>query len=551
MKVSTSGGKEPRSIWWSHVLGTDSSASNWRNVDTTYSISVADGCSGENDTTSIRVDYLARLQLELSVDTAICYGTEADIYALLTGGDSLNYSFKWTDGLNPVYRHTVTPTKPEYYGVTASDNCTQGNLVDSLLVVVFPEIDVSITGKDTACSGEKVLLRGLVTGGRVATYQFSWSDGLGNGINANANPIGDTTFSFVVSDGCSKNDTAFKAIKVRQPLSIQLSNDTSICNGDSSIIKAEGFGGVSGQYDFFWDGGLGAGASHTVAPRFTTNYRVTLNDGCSNFAEKTLKITVIPRLNIAFYPNPLKQCLGDGIQFFNTTSNIENAKFLWKFGDGQTSTEEAPRQVYNGIGYFDVSLFIENQFGCSSETTRDSSVEILQNPIAHFTPNPDVVNILDPTYLFTNSTQFANQYAWTFGDGDVSDVFEPSHSYSDTGYYWVTLNVENEIGCKDNFDQRVRVKDLVYLHIPNSFTPNGDGLNDQFHPQIRGVRDYEFSVYNRWGEKIFFTRLLEDSWDGLDQKGNSLQSGVYWYEITGKDIDRNKVYDSGAIMLFR
>jgi len=551
MKVSTSGGKSPRNIWWSHALGTDSFAANWNNVDTTYQIHVSDGCTGENDTNTIRIQYLTDLQLELSKDTTICQGTEADIFARLKGGDSLNYAYKWSDGLPDIYRHIVTPTKPEYYAVTATDNCSKTELVDSLLVVVYSEISVSINAQDTACSGEKILLRGLVNGGRVATYQFSWNDGLGNNPNANANPTSDTTYSLIVSDGCSENDTAFKKIIVRDPLSIVLSNDTSICSGDSIDVISKGQGGLSNQYDFYWDGGPGVGNKHRIAPRFTTTYLVTLNDGCSNFAEKSMEVTVIPRPNVAFYPNPTKQCLGEGVQFYNTTSNISNAKFLWKFDDGQESTLESPRHVYNQTGYFDVSLFIENEFGCTSETTRDSAVQILQTPLAAFATDPEVVDILNPTYNFINNSQFADKYSWTFGDGTSDTLRDTEHTYSDTGYYWVGLEVENSIGCKDNAALLVRVKDLVLVYVPNAFTPNNDNTNDRFHPNVRGIRDYEFSIYNRWGERLFFTRSAEDSWTGLDPNGKPFPSGVYWYILTGKDIDRNKIQETGKILLLK
>lgn len=551
MRVEGEGGKSPYYFNWSHGLGNMQQVVNWVNVDTTYMVRLTDGCSGIGDSAAIRIRYLAPLRVEMSSDTAICLGTSADIYALASGGDSTNYSFRWTDGLPAIYRHNVSPVRAERYAVVLSDACSKTSVTDSVLVVVYPALTVSIIGPDTLCNGERVLLRGNVTGGRVSTYQFSWNGGLGNMVNANANPQQDTTYRLIVSDGCSENDTAFKSLIVREPLKLTLSPDASICNGDSITALASGSGGLRGKYNFFWDNGVGYGPSQILKPRFTTTYKVTLNDACSNYAEEQLTVTVHPSPNVSFYPNPTKRCVGEDIQFENTTPNISRSTFDWDFGDGSNSSAESPLHSYNSAGTYNVSLRVTNEFSCEGSRTSPAIVEILESPKAVFVADPPEADILNPEINFINQSRFADAYNWYFGDGYGDTNMHTSHSYLDTGYYSVELEVRNAIGCTDRVGGIVRIKDIVLLHIPNAFTPDHDEYNETFKPYVRGLRNYEFRVYDRWGELLFRTDRSETGWPGMHSDGTEYPMGVYWYTIEGLDVDRNKVRESGTFLLLR
>jgi gliding motility-associated-like protein len=551
MHVKASGGLKPYNFFWSHALGTDSSAINWKNVDTTYSIILSDACSGLNDTSEINVKYLKPLQLNMSSDTAICYGTPANLVASVKGGDSVNYNYTWSGGLSNFYRHQVNPTSISKYFVTVSDGCSQAYAYDSILLVVHPPLKVAILGKDTICHGERIPLEALATGGRITTYLFSWSDGLGTSSIANANPLIDTTYSVIISDGCTKNDTAYKRITVRPQLELTKRTDTTICSGDSVNLMAFGKGGLSNGYTYFWNNGVGYGAMNKVGPRFTTKYHITLNDGCSNFAEDSVLITVIPTPNISFYMDPIRQCVGNSVQFNNTTANVSLSKFLWQFGDGASSTSESTSHSYSKVGIYDVRLKITNEFKCSDELLKTAAIEIIEAPKASFTYTPKVATILSPLFNFTNTSTHANHFNWSFGDGFGDTILNPSHTYADTGYYWVDLNVSNDIGCTDFVSEYLRVKEEVLFHIPNAFTPNNDVNNETFRPYVRGMKTYELSVYNRWGELLFKTNDVLIGWNGKNPSGGYYPNGVYMYEINGLDIDRNKVYDTGTFMLLR
>jgi gliding motility-associated-like protein len=129
-----------------------------------------------------------------------------------------------------------------------------------------------------------------------------------------------------------------------------------------------------------------------------------------------------------------------------------------------------------------------------------------------------------------------------------------NHTYDSIGCYQVVLVASAQDGCTDTTVQVVCVKDEVIIYVPNTFTPDGDGLNDIFLPILTaGYRPgtYEFAIYNRWGERFFYTEDVDQGWDGTF-KGNEVQVGTYTYTIKFKSSMDNNVYTyNGHVNLIR
>ena len=110
-------------------------------------------------------------------------------------------------------------------------------------------------------------------------------------------------------------------------------------------------------------------------------------------------------------------------------------------------------------------------------------------------------------------------------------------------------------GCSDTAYQVITVKDVVILYVPNTFTPNEDGLNELFIPQLTAGYDrdqgYEFTIYDRWGEQIFQSTQVLEGWDGTFQ-GKLVQNGTYIWKIRFKDSMSNRIYEEhGHVNLVR
>ncbi|MBM3185170.1 MAG: gliding motility-associated C-terminal domain-containing protein, partial [Bacteroidetes bacterium] len=153
--------------------------------------------------------------------------------------------------------------------------------------------------------------------------------------------------------------------------------------------------------------------------------------------------------------------------------------------------------------------------------------------------------ITNPVFEFTNTSMNATSYEWSFGDNTFTDFINTTHTYDEYGVYTVMLVAYAQDGCSDTAYQVITVKDVVIVYVPNTFTPNEDGMNDLFIPQLTAgydrSRGYEFNIYNRWGEIIFKSTQVLEGWDGT-YNGVSVQNGTYIWTIRFKDYMSNKIY---------
>jgi gliding motility-associated-like protein len=128
---------------------------------------------------------------------------------------------------------------------------------------------------------------------------------------------------------------------------------------------------------------------------------------------------------------------------------------------------------------------------------------------------------------------------WTFGDphsgiDNSSGEHDPWHIYSNVGTYEVWLVIENEYGCRDSVSRQIFVEDIWTFYAANAFTPNGDGTNDLFIPQSTNLdySTFEFYIYDRWGENIYYTTDINSPWDGRAKDGDKIvQQEVYTWVV--------------------
>ena len=165
-----------------------------------------------------------------------------------------------------------------------------------------------------------------------------------------------------------------------------------------------------------------------------------------------------------------------------------------------------------------------------------------------------------PIY-FVNKSKYCTQswtevsnisFRWYFGDGKTSVLAEPDHTYDKDGNYIVSLVSSSSFGCKDSVA-------LIYLNItgsemdvPNVITPNNDGMNDYFKPEVTGLVQYKCTIYNRNGEKIYDWHGMDGQWDGKVKNTNDdAAAGVYYYLIEGTGSDGRNFTKKGFVHLSR
>jgi len=197
-----------------------------------------------------------------------------------------------------------------------------------------------------------------------------------------------------------------------------------------------------------------------------------------------------------------------------------------------------------------------NNGSCHNESI--VTVFIHPKPIADFQINPESTTMLEPIVDFidlssSNTIPASLTYSWDL-DG-IATITEQSFSYafySDAGNFEVELIVTDVNGCTASKTRTLLIEGEFGIYIPNTFTPNGDGINDIVSPQGFGIDEvnFTFSVFDRWGQVIFVSNSIDQAWDGTIA-GKLVDSGAYVWSVEFQDFNEIKHRKTGNINVLR
>lgn len=331
-------------------------------------------------------------------------------------------------------------------------------------------------------------------------------------------------------------------------------NGSAVCDGDAVTIGIEATGGDGSFFTYAWDPNVSFFAEQELYPEETTAYVITTEDGCSDPAVDTINVFVYqPHSAVVETSDPL--CYGNTgyITVEGDPPLITDYGYEWNSNPPNiTNTIYGPAATTYNV------TITEMESGCQFDTS--ITIPFYPNVSAYFTPNPNggCLSEADPVAEFLDLSVGAVSGTWDFGDGTTEDYMfgqYPIHEYADTGVYEVALYVENDLGtCTDEFTFELCVQPEFKLWIPNSFTPDGDGLNDFFEIVSSGIAEFEMLISSSWGTKIHRMTSIDDPpWDGT-YKGNPVQQDRYIYEVIakGRHLGGVKFYKgSGYIHVIR
>lgn len=212
---------------------------------------------------------------------------------------------------------------------------------------------------------------------------------------------------------------------------------------------------------WLWD--LGNGSTSSVPNPTSTyvtpgNYTIKLtvtNSSGSNTITKTNFITVNAGPTAAFSSSGTSGCAPHTVNFTDQTTGA--VQWEWNFGDGATSSQQNPSHTYTISGSFNVYLKATNSQGCSNITYKQQYVKVGTGATPTFTANIPNLCALPVTVNFVNNTISDGNlsFSWNFGDGATSTVQNPSHTYTSSGTFTVTLNVQSSDGCSSSSQQTI------------------------------------------------------------------------------------------------
>ena len=333
-------------------------------------------------------------------------------------------------------------------------------------------------------------------------------------------------------------------IDVLTPIAFTLTpQDRTICRGDSVKLVVGSTGG-SQNYAYVWNPpvflGSPTGSVQYGYPLGTTIYNLTGYDiACPNYTiNHTFTVLVnqppMPNLQLDRERGCEPLCL-----FYNTQTQNESAITTYDFGGTHVMQSDSFSYCLDEPGTYNLKILSKGKNGCSGVYQYPAPIVVWPKPHSDFSWTPEVVTTSDNNVTFLPTSKYGpvTSINWMFtGTGidgyDTTNLKNPQRVYENTGRFPIMLIQRTENGCVDSLIKYIDVTDDLNVFIPNSFTPNGDGLNDVFLIKGLGFKTENFSMelFDRWGQSLFFSKDVTKGWDG-SVKGQPVQDGVYIYKI--------------------
>lgn len=386
---------------------------------------------------------------------------------------------------------------------------------------------------------------------------FSWDFGVSS-INSDTSNLANPSYNYadtgtyvvtlIANPGKPCADTTQRTFYVYPPLNISFPPNNKQC------LKGNAFSfSVTGNYlpltTFKWN--FSAAATPSISTIKNPTNIVYSSPGkfyvkliakqltCIDSVIDTIKVIGRPKAKINNLPTSL--CDPANVAFSNGSICDLPMTYFWNFSNGNTSTEYEPVQLFSPPGIYGVTLTATTHSICiDTSIVSVSNVTVNPSPHAGFTFSPQITTIFDPEITINNMASWdAVSWLYLFGDGSSSVYPYEKHIYEEYGDYLIDQTVTNTFGCSDKISQTVKILPEFRFWIPNAFTPDENALNDVFKPIVIGVVNYEFEIFDRWGEKIFKTNSTKQGWNGF-YKSQECKQDIYVWRITFKNIVSKK-----------
>lgn len=309
------------------------------------------------------------------------------------------------------------------------------------------------------------------------------------------------------------------------------------------------------------------GKTEYVVVKFTTpvytggTYQLSLkagNDGTILVDEcgqempiQTLPFITADTVNASFTYTAVYGCQRDTFLFSHNGAHNVNS-WNWTINT-ITATTQNHTIIFPATSTNDIQLIVSNGVCKDTATTQ----VVLSNEVKASFTMPDIICPEDPLEVVNTSTGQISSWLWKYDVVGSSTVKDPPPFLFPTinreAYYTVKLLAYNSsLGCADSARKTLTVLDHCLIEVPSGFTPNNDGLNDFFQPHNALKADnYEFKVYNRWGQLVFQSRNWREKWDGKII-GAYQTTGVFVWMLSYTHRDTGKqVFRKGTVTLIR
>ena len=467
---------------------------------------------------------------------------------------------------------------PGFYDIelqTESNNGCLDTLVQT--IEIFP-IPTAMFDFDSVCYPFATTFTDLSSVGGVYTVtDWVWKFGddvIENGVQNPTHAYSvwgdyDVQLTVTTDAGCNA-DTTLSPVRVYPKPQADFADDLANCLADTTAfvdLSTLENGPTDFITDWNWNFADGTNSAnqdtvhlYLVPDLYNVELAVTTNNGCQDTTTRVVEIFPLPEVNFTVDTN--QGCQPFKAYFVDQTfipAPYGLSAWEWNFGD-EPGTVSSPNPVHTywdqelgdfDIGLYSVSLEVTSANGCVSDTIYIDYMTEYPKPDALFSVDPERTDILFPKFSITDlSSPNVIEWYYTWGDGATSSLQNPNHEYQDTLTYDIVQYVTTQFGCTDTAEVQVIVDPEFRFYIPTGFTPDADGINEEFFGSGIGVKDYNMKIYDRWGEMIFESNEYDYHWDGT-YMGQQVQKGVYTYNFNIMDVKGEPHIYRGHVTLFR
>jgi len=475
-----------------------------------YHVIASGSCGADTAFVTVNVTNLPSVNITQSGNVVICSGTQATLNA--TGSGTIQWSTGQTGpGIS-------TGTAGMIYA-TVTNSC--GTAIDSVQITTSntAAVQISPSGPLSLCSGDSIQLTANGSG------TFSWNTGE-TAASIYVSAAGTYIVNLISACGTAA-DTVIVSNNGQAPAAqIIPAGPTGLCSGQVLNLTASGGGNYS------WNTGQTT-AGITVSNPGT--YSVIVSNACgSDTAFVTITADTAPSVTID-QGTDSTICSGQTM----TLSATGNGALTWSGGQTGSSIQVSTAGSY----------YVVNTNGCGTDTA--FFTVSVSTVTAQFTADPYSGQV--PLMVqFDNTSTGAVTYGWTFGDGETSSLSEPSHLFESPGDFLVILTATNSDGCQDTASALISVDSCMYTaYLPNTFTPNNDGINDEYFIKGECIRFIQVYIYNRWGAEVYSWEDINGTWKGQSHTDAAVPEGTYVYVADVLDYNGKDHHYTGMITLVR
>ncbi len=524
-------------------------------VTTTYFVRAEGNCNNTSCTSvTVTVNQSGADPTSIAAgNTNLCPG-QSTVLSVVGGSLGTGATWEWYSGSCggiPVGQGntiSVSPTSNTTYFVRAEGTCGNSACASVAITVGVGTADPTAATviNDNICPGDTAQV--FVTGGVLpAGYTWVWYTGtcgaipIGIGDTISVTPNATTTY-YVRATGTCGNTNCTSATVTVLPGSVAatgvLFDNNNFCPGESATLTVDGGSLVAGAQWIWYENGcggtsIGTGNSLTVTPSSTTSYYVRAEGGtCGNTSCANVSINVS---DAYAYMVPFDTECGIGQAFTLNNGLPEGGTYS---GTGVSGNIFDPAVAGEGTHSITYTFVADN--GCVASATADIQINastIVASAVTEIESCSD--GGVTVVVTATGGSGFYN-YKWSNGQtGNPLTYVEP-------GTYSVTVI--------DGEDCATTVSDIVVdasqscIQVANTFTPNGDGMNDTWNLDFTAYSNANLQVFSKWGTLVYQTDATSIQWDGTDLNGSNLPAGTYYYII---ELDGGSITQNGPISIVR